>query len=247
MIEKEEADKIRYVLTGISDSNHEIEMKEILEHSVFYFTPHWNNQVFPNAYNLEIRTEANIYTSNYSSISLLQLYLQTRLKSVTNYVVDQIKIIPNYEKLQVLNFKVQPISTKWEEINYGQEKLIKTLNESSDSIDYQGIGNSARILLDKLARQVFVKEKHWVDTENIDLRDGKFKNQLKIYVEIELIGKENKELRKLSKSSIDLVINSIDIMNITTHKLNARKHLAELCVVSLISVISIIKTISEIN
>ncbi|PZD76654.1 hypothetical protein [Mesonia sp. K7] len=247
MIKKEEVEKIKYVLISISERNKEIKIKEILENSDFHFTPHWNNKAFPNAYDLEIRTDTNIYTKNYSSLELLRLYLQGRLNKATNYLIDKINVIPNYDKLQIVNFKIQPVSTQWEEINFGQEKLIKILNESSDSIDYQSIGNSARILMDKLARQVFIKEKHLNNPENLDLKDGKFKNQLKIYVENELYGKENKELRKLSKSSIDLVLNSIDIMNITTHQLNARKHLAELCIISLISVISIIKTISEIK
>ena len=101
--------------------------------------------------------------------------------------------------------------------------------------------------MEKLARQVFDMTKHKPKDEKIQVVNGKYKNQLHTYIDTVLSGDNNKEFRKLAKSSIDFVEDSIDFMNITTHKLDAEKHLAEVCVVSTISAISIIKLISQLK
>ena len=67
------------------------------------------------------------------------------------------------------------------------------------------------------------------------------------YIASELKGKKNKGLRKVAISAIEFVSDSIDLMNSTTHKLNAEKHFAELCVISAISAISIVKIIDELE
>jgi len=115
------------------------------------------------------------------------------------------------------------------------------------AIDFQGIGLISRTIMDKLARQVFDAEKHKPKDEKIQVNNGKFKNQLHSYIDKTLSGDSNKEFRKLARSSIDFVEDSIDFMNITTHKLDAEKHLAEVCAVSTISAISIIKLIGKLN
>jgi hypothetical protein len=45
----------------------------------------------------------------------------------------------------------------------------------------------------------------------------------------------------------NFVESSIDFMNATTHKLNAEKHLAEVCVISTINAIGIINVIRKIK
>lgn len=57
----------------------------------------------------------------------------------------------------------------------------------------------------------------------------------------------NKEFRKFAEVSIELVERAIDVMNTTTHKINADKHLAKVCVISTISAIRIIKLIREVE
>ncbi len=76
---------------------------------------------------------------------------------------------------------------------------------------------------------------------------GYFKNQLHTYIDTVLSGDSNREFRKLAKSSIEFVEDSIDVMNKTTHKLDAEKHLAEVCVIGTISAISIVKLIKQLE
>jgi hypothetical protein len=101
--------------------------------------------------------------------------------------------------------------------------------------------------MDKLSREVFKEELHKPSNPDIKVHNGNFKNQLHSYIEIELSGKKNKEFRKLAVSAIEFVENAIDLMNSTTHKLNAKEHLAEMSVISTISAVSIVKLIDELD
>lgn len=89
-------------------------------------------------------------------------------------------------------------------------------------------------LIEILNHSQFKFEEHW-------------KNQLHSYIDSVLSGDKNKEFRKLAKSAIDFVENSCDLMSTTTHKLDAEKHLAEVCLISTISAISIISLIRHLE
>jgi hypothetical protein len=239
--------KIKYVLKQISHEKLEKYMLEILSHSFFDFEKHWNNQHFPNAHNLKIYLTPDIYSKYYGMKKDIEEIIKKRINDSFELLVPDLKLLPNLEKLEIIASEVKPIYTKWEEINLIQQKLIEILERSNGSIDYQSIGNTARTLMDKLARAVFNSELHKPNDPSMELSNGKYKNQLNTFISTELSGKKNKELRKLGESSIEFVGSSIDLMNSTTHKLNAKRHYAELCVISAISAVSIIKTIHELE
>ncbi len=239
--------KIKYVLRQISEHKSELYLIELINHSIFDFEKHENNAVFPNLYNVKVFLTPDIYSKNYYLKNDIEKIIKKRINDSTELEVPELNLIPDYSKLELLSTEVRPIYTEWEEINYSQQKLIELMERSIDSIDYQSIGTTARTLMDKLSRNVFNPEIHKTNDPNIELANGKFKNQLNAYITTELKGKKNKGLRKVAESSIEFVNNAIDLMNSTTHKLNAERHFAELCVISAISAVSIIKIINELK
>lgn len=240
--------KIKYILIEISkQKGGEDYLIELLKHSKFEFQAHWNAHVFPEAYNLEILITADIFTKNYSLISDLERIIKTRINNSTKLIIDSLTILPDYNKLELVNSQIIPVKTEWQEINELQQELIKSLQRSTTTTNYQNIGNSARIIMDKVARMVFDLKKHKPMNNEKVVHNGKFKNQLHSYIDTILSGEKNKEFRKLAKSAIDFVENSCDLMNTTTHKLDAERHLAEVCVISTVSAISIINLIRQLE
>ena len=237
--------KIKYVLIEIAEKNKETYMVEIINHSFFDYQESWNYGT-SGAHDIKILITPDIYGKHYNSKSDIEKIIKNRMVASTELNIAKVNLLPDYEKLELISSKVKPIYTKWEEINTGQQKLIETLKRSTDSSDYQNVGNTARTLMDKLARSVFNPDLHKSDDPTIELYNGKFKNQLNTYISSELKGKKRKDLKKLAISSIAFVEDAIDLMNTTTHKLSAEKHFAELCVIGAISAVSIIRTIEEL-
>ena len=169
------------------------------------------------------------------------------IRETTQIYINDIIIIPDYDKISIINSEVSIIQTEWDEINELQSKLIDLFKQSDGSIDYQNIGNSARTLMDKLARIVFDEKIHKPADPKIDVRNGKFKNQLHSYIAVKLSGSKNEDIRSLAKAAVEFMEKSIDLMNVTTHKLDVQKHFAELCIISAINVISVIKSVNEIK
>ena len=238
--------KIKYVLKQIAKTKNESHMIDIINHSFFDYEKSWNYET-SGAHDIKILLTPDIYTKNYSTKDIVEKIIKERMVASSELQIGKVKLLPDYEKLELISSEVKHIYTKWEDINISQQKLIEILERGNDSIDYQNIGNSARTLMDKLARNVFNPKTHIAEDPKTELNNGKFKNQLNTYISSELKGKNYKDLRKVAKSSIEFVGNAIDLMNTTTHKLSAEKHFAELCVISAISTVSIIKTIDEIK
>ena len=245
MIEENTNTKIKHILKEISLARGETIHSEIINNSRFVFSNHWNQKVFPKAHNLKIYTSPKTFYPNFDYKNMIQKEIKERINQSTDYSIDTIEWVVDLDKLEVNQIDVVLVKTEWEEINELQKKLFDSLKQSVDSIDYQNIGNTSRSIMDKLAREVFKKEKHIPNDPKIEIHTGKFKNQLSTYVASELSGKTNKELRKIAESTINLVSDSIDVMNKTTHKLDADKRFAELCVISTIGVINVIKIIAD--
>lgn len=248
MSNKEVETKIKYFLIEISKIKpNERYLIEIINQSEFRFEQHWNHQVFPNAYNLELFVTPDIFIKYQSMISDISRIIKSRINESTKLVIDKLRILPDFDKLEIQNFHVSPIKTEWQEINLLQEELLNRLQRSTTTMDYQNIGNSARVIMDKLARVVFDINLHKPSDINKNVTNGKFKNQFHAYIATVLSGSKNKEFRMLANSAIEFVENSCDLMNKTTHKLDAEKHLAEVCVISTISAISIINLIRQLE
>ncbi|MFN3793758.1 MAG: hypothetical protein ACK4RX_03755 [Chitinophagaceae bacterium] len=248
MVGNQVDNKLIHVLIEISKAKRgEENLIEILEHSILKFERHWNYEAFPNAYNLEILITPNIYAKNYHLKDVYTDLIKHRINDSSPLIIDKLKLLPDYDKLEIINSKVFSIITEWEEINELQYKLLESIKTSKTSIDFQNIGLISRTIMEKLASIVFDVNKHKPQKSEVSVKEGKFKNQLHTYIDTVLSGSQNQEFRKLAESAIDLVEDSIDFMNKTTHKLDASKHLAEVCIVSTITAISIIKLVSQLE
>ncbi|WP_308991673.1 hypothetical protein QLS71_007380 [Mariniflexile litorale] len=247
MLEKTSELKIKQVLIEISKYNSEEILSEILKNSDFEFNYTGLIQGDREIFNINVHIEPKVFYKYLDTKNLIENDLRKRINEISQILVKQIRVIPDNSKVSTRKFEIRSVYTEWEEINSSQLKLIELFEKSNDSIDYQNIGNASRIIMEKIALQVFDSEIHIPENSETDIRKGKFKNQLRTFLEYELKGKKNQQLRKVSQSSIDLVCSSIDIMNVTTHKLDAEKKFAELCVVSTINLINIIKIILDIE
>ena len=247
MKESQEIKKLKYLLKQISKQNSEKDLDEILCYSEFNLIDHWGQRSDPNLYNLEIKINPEVYAKNYNNISRYEGILSKRINDSSELTIDKLEILPNYEKLQIINSEIFPVITEWEEINQYQKKLLEDFERSTDSIDFQNLGNTARTIMIKLAREVFDPKKHTPIDSSKEVNNGKYKNQLHAYIDKVLSGAQNKEYRKLAESSIEFVERSIDFMNTTTHKSEAKKHFVEVCVISTMNAISIVKLIKELE
>lgn len=254
-MDKRKNDKIKYLLKKLADIKEEKMVSEILSHSKFEykFKPNGGflssrkfegQSIQSDVYDLRIYVTPTIFGEHYQFLNLLEREIRNSINNSTGILIDKLKIVADLDKLEVNEIEVSPIVTEWEQINSLQKKLISSLDLSKDSIDFQNIGNTSRTIMDKLSRLVFSPDKHVLE-ESLDTRNGKFKNQLRTYIRHELGGSENKEFRKVANSAVDLVCSSIDIMNTTTHKLNAEKRFAELCVICTLNVVNIVSIISK--
>jgi len=219
----------------------------IVSHSKFDFdeTEHYLFNRVWYGYDVTIHTEFEVYSDHHYVIKELELLIQNDLKKITTLSIDHVKILPDYEKLEIINAEIRPVLTDWEEINQAQIQLIDQLRKSENSIDLQNVGNTSRTILQKLCKIVYKKEDHSPSDARIDVSEGKFKNQLHSYIKAELSGESNRELRQFAEASVTLVEKAIDLANTVTHKLTADKIIAEVCVIGTISAINIIKSIEK--
>ncbi|MFW2475968.1 MAG: hypothetical protein ACN4EP_03585 [Sediminibacterium sp.] len=191
--------------------------------------------------------DPEVYKNYQTSLSWIGKSIAMKFRQFTNIWVTDTQMLPDLNKFQILDNKLVPIITPWEEINNNQQKLIEELRGASESLDFQGIGLIARTIMQKLANIVFEPSKHKHNNPNAELSDGKYKNQLTAFIDTTLAGNEHKKFRKLAEASIEMLENSSDFMNSATHKLNAEKYLAELCAISTISAISIVRLVKELE
>lgn len=242
-------EKLKYMLIEITQQKQEKSLTEILIHSSLTFQTIWSRNLLVTDINIELLTKPSIFTKYFDDKRTFETLIRTRARSLTpsSYSVIDVKITPDYSKLQLVDSLVLQVHTDWEEINGFQQKLIENLKVCNHSTDFQNIGNTARTTMDKLARLVYDPVKHKPSEPTIKVNDGMFKNQLHSYIKAELSGEKNREFRKVAESAVEFVKSSVDIMNSTTHSLNAEKHLAEVCVISTISAISIINLIEKLK
>ena len=235
-----------YLLREIYIGNDEENIVEIINNSQIGYAQHWSQSISSLAYSFEFNLTPILYAKNFKFIKSISNNLKTVLNQISQSEIESVVIQPNYEKIEIFNSEISTIVTIWEEINQLQNKLIEDMKKSNQEIDYQNIGNTCRTIMDKLARTVFDSNTHKPEKKEVDLSNGKFKNQFHTYIAFKLKGSPNQELRQFSLSSIEFTEKAIDLMNQTVHKLDVKKHFAEVCVISTISVISLIKAINEI-
>jgi hypothetical protein len=237
-------DKILYLLKETYKRSEHFLFVEILTFSECVLENGGNAFGMP-LWNLHIHTDYEIYLKYHSQVDSIAKSIKTNIEKISTLKIYTIKILPDYNKIAIINSEIKPVYTEWDEINIGQSKLIDLLKRSADSLDFQNIGNSSRTILQKVANIVFKPEKHTPKDTTIDVSPGKFKNQLHSYIKIELAGNEKKELRHFAEAAINNVEKAIDLANTLTHKLESEKVIAEVCIIGTISAISIVKLIEK--
>lgn len=243
-------DKIKYLATEICKNNGDKASEEVLANSEMHAIVRAKQFHFsPSEYYVTLNINPNIYAKYALDIARLSGNIKHYFDLSSDFEtirINEINLKPDYAKINILNTEISVIETPWEEINQLQKKMIQFMQAGTESIDYQNIGNTSRTILDKLARTVFNPQIH-VAPSNIDLSNGKSKNQIHTYVFNKLTGSENDEMRAVVKSAIDFAENSVDLANQVVHKLDVKKHFAEICIISTITVVSLIKSIEEIQ
>jgi hypothetical protein len=244
MGEIEKFEKITFLLKEIYNRGSYQWIKDIINFSKFEYHKHWNS-AFPEAYNLQVLVDPEVYIKYFSSIDSYANIVKTDIMKISPLLIDKIKILPDYAIMQISNSEIMPVYTEWEEINIGQSKLIDQLRKGSDSFDFQNIGNTARTILLKLAALVFDQNKHKPEDSKILVLEGNYKNRLHSYIKAELKAEGDGELKRFALSAIDNIENAVDLANSTTHKLKAERILAEACIIGVISAISVIKLVES--
>ncbi|HWK02454.1 MAG TPA: hypothetical protein VNS58_02405 [Puia sp.] len=220
---------------------------EMMTFSVFTFEKHWNTTLPPSirAFNIWMHMHPDVYVKYYSNLDSNKKIILRDFNKVSSFTFGELTILPDYDKFILVDATIQPIFTEWEDINRNQQKLMDQLRQSGEHLDFQNIGNTAHTILQQLADIVFDPARHVPSDTKIDVSPGKFKNRLHTYIEIELKGSHNAELRKFVDAQITAMEKTIDLANTTTHKLDVEWPFAEACVVGTISVISVIKVIHK--
>lgn len=240
-MEKQElSEKIYCYLIELYDNNRTTLYHEILIHSKIYV-----QKLYPKK-RLIFIIHPEIYKKYDPQLESITKDIRQKIKQITNASFNEIHYIPDWNKFQILNNQIKTIITPWEEINQYQEKLNEQLKTADKPIDYQNIGNTSRILMQKLARIVYDKNVHKAP-DNVEVSDGKYKNRLHTYIKSELGGSSNKELREYAVSLITTTEKSIDLSNKLTHDLDADNLMAESCVMSTITTIGLIKMIESVK
>ena len=239
-------EKLKYLLKEIAKNNQENAILEVLQNSEFELETYVSRGNTIPYYGLLLKITPNIFIKILYETEGIERTIGHWIGLCWPENIQKVNIKPDYDKISILNSEVSIIETPWVEINQFQQKLIDYMNNSNSSIDFQNIGNTSRTIMDKLSRIVFDPKVHVPNDSKIDVSNGKFKNQFHTYISHKLSGSESKELRNFAKSAIEFTENAIDLMNQTTHKLDAQKHFAEVCIISTISVVSLIKAVEEI-
>lgn len=220
-------------------------LKALVDNSRFSFEEHTEYLMarpFPG-YNVTLFTQPDVYQKNFKELKTIKNILIKDIHNLTDFNIHNLKILPDYSKLEVYNSEIRPIVTEWEELNKAQNQLIEQLKKSHSTLDIKNIGNSARHILQQTANIVFNVEKHKPIDKTIDISPDKYKNQLHSYIKAELVGDSSLELRKFAEAAIDMAENAIDLANAVTHRTETEKTVAEVCVMGTITVVSIINFI----
>ncbi len=242
-------EKVVFLLKNIcSDPNlSRMWLKDLVDNSKFSFeeeTKYLMARGFPG-YTVTLFTQPEVYQKNFKDLKTIKDILIKDIHELTNSSIHDLKILPDYSKLEVYNSEIRPITTEWEELNKAQNQLIEQLKKSHNALDIKNIGNSARHILQQTANIVFNIEKHKPADKIVDVSAEKYKNQLHSYIKAELVGDSSSELRKFAEAAIDMAENAIDLANAVTHRTETVKTVAEVCVMGTITVISIVNFIEK--
>src|SRR5437868_4182077 len=132
-------EKVIFLLKNIcSDSNlSRTWLKDLVENSRFSFkeeTKYIMARGFPG-YNVTIFTQPEVYQKYFKDLNSTKDILIKDIHNLTNASIHDLKILPDYSKLEVYNSEIRPIVTEWKELNKAQNQLIEQLKKSHTTLD----------------------------------------------------------------------------------------------------------------
>lgn len=229
-------------LLHLFDTSTTYDVHEFLLHSEIHVQRDFNSTLLTPG-DMHIIVDPEIYKKYNGYLNAFKSTIGAKFREFTHINITGVQVYPNLNKFQILNNRITPVVTPWEEINSLQAHLIDQVRRAEQTTDFQNIGNTSRTILLKVAGHVFDPAKH-IAPDNIDLGESKFKNRLHTYIKVEL-GEAKKELRDYAISVITTAEKSVDLTNTLTHDLNANLIMAESCVISVVTVISFIRLIEK--
>lgn len=138
--------------------------------------------------------------------------------------------------------KTKPINpvfeepTGWARVDRGMGEIKLRLVQATTEEQFQAIGFLCRETLISLAQVVFIEEKHHT-LDGVKPSPTDAKRMLEAYLNGELPGKQNENIRRHAKASLDLG-------NELTHRRTAEFRLAAMCAEATNSVVNIVAIIS---
>lgn len=231
-------------LLHLFDTSTTYDVHEFLSHSKVYTSRDYSSG-FSDAYAFRIVVDPEIFKKYQSILKQFKVSISSKFYQFTQIPITKVDVFPDLNRFMILENRIVPINTPWEQINKSQNNLLEQLRTAKETVDFQNIGNTSRTLLQNLSSIIFKPEKHKPEKPDIDVSEAKFKNRLHTYIKYELGGSENKELRDYAISVVTTAEKSIDLSNKLTHDLNANSLMAEFCVISTIAVISLLKLIDK--
>lgn len=238
-----ESKKYEYLVHLYDTPNSKV-FHEFFSHSKFFLQQVYLHS-YQTDYNLHLIVDPEIYKNNQDNLRELREGIRKKIISTYDLNINSVKIIPDLVKFKILDNHFVAQNTPWKEINNDQENLLKSLKIAKSEIDFQNIGNSSRIILQKVADIVFDPKIHISDNPDEDLSKGKFKNRLNLFIKTQLAGKEKERIRGYSMSIIESTGKAIDLTNTLTHDLKANSLMAESSVIGVLTTLAIIKLIRK--
>jgi hypothetical protein len=157
-----------------------------------------------------------------------------------------VELTADWDKLEMVSTEVKPILTPWQEINKMQDLILSQIHTASETAAFQNVGNTARLLLRKLADVVFLEDKHTLPNSRFDLRPDNFKNRLWAFVLYKVPASSTGEaVREYAESLLHASDKAISLSNSVTHALNADAFLAQSCAVSVLTTVHFIKLVFD--
>lgn len=127
-------------------------------------------------------------------------------------------------------------ATGWPAIDRGQVQMRQLLERAQSAQQFQSVGLHCRELLITLAQTVFDPERHpTIHGQEASTTDAK--RMLEAYIESELTGRSNEELRKHARAAFDLA-------NALQHRRTANFRDAALCAEATTSIVNLIAIVS---
>jgi hypothetical protein len=237
-------EKLFQYLLHLFDTGTTYDVHEFLTHSKIH-TQKDSSSSFADAHGLIIVVDPEIYKKYQGMLREMKASISQKLSQFTHVPITRVEVHPDLSKFQILEGRIVPINTPWQDINSGQTHLLCLQRTATQTIDFQNIGNAARTLLQKVATAIFNPNIHVPEEPGIDVSEAKFKNRLHTYIKAELGAKENKEMREYAISLVTTAEKSVDLANKLTHDLKANVLMAESCIISTISVIGLIKSLQK--